>query len=213
MRREAPPGWEVTVVRAPTSSDGDGPAGGSDEAVRLIPRRRGVLRLRHSRRICWPRRASCAGCTARRRGWATCSTRGSATATILRHQLGGHPRPADRASSWWPACCTSCAGSTSPSRSSGAASGTRRFFVADDSPLRELADCRVLIIGAGGLGGEAARRLSALGARCVGLRRRPELGAPEGFAEVAGLDALERRARRGPTSWCWRRRSRPILRS
>jgi phosphoglycerate dehydrogenase-like enzyme len=48
-----------------------------------------------------------------------------------------------------------------------------------------------LIIGAGGLGSEAARRLSALGARCIGLRRRPELGPPAGFAEVAGLDRLE----------------------
>ena len=25
LRAEAPPGWEIAVVRAPTSSDGDGP--------------------------------------------------------------------------------------------------------------------------------------------------------------------------------------------
>jgi phosphoglycerate dehydrogenase-like enzyme len=30
-----------------------------------------------------------------------------------------------------------------------------------------------------------------MGVECAGLRRRPELGAPEGFARVAGLDALE----------------------
>jgi phosphoglycerate dehydrogenase-like enzyme len=37
-----------------------------------------------------------------------------------------------------------------------------------------------------------ARRCTLLGARCTGIRRRPELGAPEGFARVAGPDALDR---------------------
>ena len=50
---------------------------------------------------------------------------------------------------------------------------------------------RILIVGTGGLGGEAARRLSSLGATCVGVRRRPELGVPEGFAEVVGLSGLD----------------------
>src|SRR4051794_7590173 len=36
IRAESPPGWEVAVVRAPTSSDGDGPAGASREALALI---------------------------------------------------------------------------------------------------------------------------------------------------------------------------------
>jgi phosphoglycerate dehydrogenase-like enzyme len=31
-----------------------------------------------------------------------------------------------------------------------------------------------------------------LGVRCTGIRRRPELGAPEGFAQVDGPDALDR---------------------
>ena len=49
----------------------------------------------------------------------------------------------------------------------------------------------MLIVGTGGLGGEAARRLSSLGATCIGIRRRPELGVPAGFAMVSGSMALE----------------------
>jgi phosphoglycerate dehydrogenase-like enzyme len=67
----------------------------------------------------------------------------------------------------------------------------KSFFVADDSPLREVSQCRVLILGAGGLGSEAARRLTALGATCTGVRRRPALGTPPGFARVVGPEALE----------------------
>ena len=36
LRRETPEEWAVDVVRAPTSSDGDGPPHASDEAVRLV---------------------------------------------------------------------------------------------------------------------------------------------------------------------------------
>jgi phosphoglycerate dehydrogenase-like enzyme len=68
---------------------------------------------------------------------------------------------------------------------------SKAFFVADDSPLRELCDSRVLIVGAGGIGQATAARLAAFGATCVGIRRRPELGAPPGFAEVVGMEALE----------------------
>ena len=67
-------------------------------------------------------------------------------------------------------------------RSSGAASGARRSSSPTTRPLRELGDCRVLIVGTGGIGQATAVRLAAFGATCVGVRRRPELGAPAGFA-------------------------------
>lgn len=57
--------------------------------------------------------------------------------------------------------------------------------------VRELADHRVLIVGTGGIGTAVARRFSALGCRCVGVRRRPELGAPDGFARVVGAEGLD----------------------
>jgi phosphoglycerate dehydrogenase-like enzyme len=67
----------------------------------------------------------------------------------------------------------------------------KRRFVADDSPLRELGDCRVLILGTGGIGSEVARRVAAFGARCVGVRRQPARGAPTGFERVVGPEALD----------------------
>jgi phosphoglycerate dehydrogenase-like enzyme len=68
---------------------------------------------------------------------------------------------------------------------------SKAFFVADDSPLRELGDCRALIVGTGGIGQAVATRLACFGATCTGVRRRPELGAPPGFSSVVGLPELE----------------------
>ena len=63
----------------------------------------------------------------------------------------------------------------------------KAFFVAADAPLREMDSVRALIVGTGGLGGETAKRLTALGARCTGVRRRVELGPPPGFERVVSL--------------------------
>lgn len=67
----------------------------------------------------------------------------------------------------------------------------KRFFVAEDSPLREVQDARVLVVGTGGIGTETARRLSGMGAECVGVRRRPHEGVPPGFSRVVGPDSLD----------------------
>jgi phosphoglycerate dehydrogenase-like enzyme len=72
----------------------------------------------------------------------------------------------------------------------------RRFwnkvgFAARDTTIRELNECRALVIGTGGVGSAVGWRLSALGVRCVGVRRRPELGAPRGFEHVVGPDGLD----------------------
>ena len=67
----------------------------------------------------------------------------------------------------------------------------KTFFVADDSPVREVGGASVLIVGTGGIGSAVGSRLAALGAQCVGIRRRPELGPPEGFQRVVGPDALD----------------------
>jgi phosphoglycerate dehydrogenase-like enzyme len=64
-------------------------------------------------------------------------------------------------------------------------------FVGEGARMREVGECRALVVGTGGIGAAVAERLSALGASCVGIRRRPELGAPDGFERVAGLDALD----------------------
>ena len=61
----------------------------------------------------------------------------------------------------------------------------------DRADVRELAELRVLVVGAGGIGSAVARRFAALGCSCVGIRRRPALGAPDGFARVTGADGLD----------------------
>jgi phosphoglycerate dehydrogenase-like enzyme len=67
----------------------------------------------------------------------------------------------------------------------------KKFFVADESPVREVAGARVLIVGTGGIGSEVAIRLQSLGATCVGIRKHPERGVPPGFERVVALDKLD----------------------
>jgi len=64
-------------------------------------------------------------------------------------------------------------------------------FVGDESRVRELADCRVLVIGAGGLGSAIAESMAHFGARCVGVRRHPDRPLPDGFERVVGPDAID----------------------
>lgn len=189
IRREAPPGWEVVRVRAATSSDGDGPDGGSDEAVRLIANAEVYFGfgftpqlLAAAKKLRWVHSAAAGVGNVLNTGIASTDIR-------ITNSAGVHGPPIAE---------FVVAGILHFTRGLDVAIEQQRrgewskaFFVADESPLREISECRVLIVGTGGLGGESARRLSALGATCVGIRRRPELGAPAGFARVAGMDALD----------------------
>jgi len=67
----------------------------------------------------------------------------------------------------------------------------REEFLGDACPSREAGENTVVIVGTGGIGVEVATRLSALGATCVGVRRRASAGAPAGFKRVVGLDGFE----------------------
>jgi len=60
-------------------------------------------------------------------------------------------------------------------------------------PARKLGGATVLVIGLGGIGSGFARNAAALGCRVIGLRRRPELGAPEGVDELIDLGRLRER--------------------
>ena len=70
----------------------------------------------------------------------------------------------------------------------------KQFFTSHETPVREFGGAHVLILGAGGIGREVAKRLAALGAECVGIRRHPEQGVPAdaGFVRVAALRDLDR---------------------
>ncbi len=67
----------------------------------------------------------------------------------------------------------------------------RSAFDAADSPLREVEELTVGILGLGGIGRAVARRFAALGARVLATRRSGG-GAPDGVELVRGDDALER---------------------
>jgi phosphoglycerate dehydrogenase-like enzyme len=189
IRREAPPGWDVVTVQAPTSSDGDGGARGSDEAVRLIPDAEVYFGFGFTPDLL---------AAATRLRWLHSAAAG--VGNVLQTGIGDRDiRITNSAGIHGPPIAEFIvAGVLHFLRGLDVAIAQQRrtewskaFFVADDSPLRELSDCRVLIVGAGGLGSEAARRLSALGAHCVGIRRRPELGPPPGFAAVLGPNGLD----------------------
>jgi phosphoglycerate dehydrogenase-like enzyme len=189
LHAEGPTGWEIEVVRSLTSSDGDGPKGASEESQRLIPGAevyfgfgftKDLLRAAHKLR--WVHSAAA--------GVGNVLGSGIAERDILLTNSAGIHGP--------PIAEFVVAGILHFLRGLDVAIAQQRrkewnktFFVADDSPLREISECRVLIVGTGGLGGETARRLACLGATCVGVRRRPQLGAPAGFTEVAGQDRLD----------------------
>lgn len=185
----APKGWRVHFVRALTSSDGDGPPEPASEVMQAIVEAEvylgfGIPRplFRAGRRLRWVH--SCAA------GVGSALYPEMVNSDVrLTNSAGVHAIPIAE---------YVVAGLLHLMRGLDIAIDQQRRrewnkapFVGDDSPLREMQGCRVLIVGTGGIGTEAARRLSALGARCVGIRRRPELGAPEGFERVCAMDGLD----------------------
>jgi len=80
-----------------------------------------------------------------------------------------------------------------------AAEGQRRGewwqdpFVSGDTPLFELADSTVGIVGFGGIGREVARRVAALGSRVIGLKRTAPSPGDAALEPVGGGGSLESR--------------------
>ena len=195
IRANAPPGWEVLSVRAATSSDGDGPPRASEEALEAIGDAEAYFGfgftpdlLRAAHRLRWVHSAAAGVGSVLRSGIAD-------TDVLLTNSAGIHSIP--MAEFIIGGLLHFMRGLDVAIDQQRRGQWSKAFFVADESPLRELGDTRVLIVGTGGIGQATATRLSSLGATCVGVRRRPELGAPPGFSAVtgpAGLDAELARA-------------------
>ena len=189
VRDEAPPGWDVYFVRTQTSSDGDGPRGSSDEVLHEIPKADVYLGFGIPRPLFL---------AARRLRWVHSAAAGVGNAlypemlgadVLLTNSAGVHAIPI--AEYIVAGVLFFFRGLDIAVEQQHRREWDKQRFVSEQSPLREIGGARVLIVGAGGIGSEAASRLTALGARCVGVRRRPSLGAPKGFERVIGFEAIE----------------------
>src|SRR5689334_14836892 len=189
VRDEALPGWDVYFVRALTSSDGDGPRGSSDEVMKAVPDADVYLGFGIPRPLLL---------AAKKLRWVHSAAAGVGNAlypemrdgdVVLTNSAGVHAIPI--AEYIVAAVLYFFRGLDIAVDQQRQAKWDKHPFVGERSPLREVGGSCVLIVGAGGIGSEAARRLTALGACCVGVRRRPALGVPEGFERVIAFDAIE----------------------
>lgn len=185
----APTDWEVRVMRSATSSDGDGATRPADEVIEAIADAEMYVGFGISRH---------AFAAARRLRYVhslAAGVRGAlypemvGSEVLLTNSAGIHAIPI--AETVMGGVLALLRGLHLAIELQRRGTWDKQPFVGDDSPLRELGDCQVLIVGAGGIGSEIARRLVPFGSSCVGIRRRPALGAPEGFARVAGPEALD----------------------
>lgn len=189
LLENVPDGWRVHVVRAATSSDGDGPPRPSDEVMDAVRNADayfgfGMPRLLflEAKRLRWAHSAAAGVGNVLYAEMVASDVVLTNSATIhaipiaeyivggIIHFLRGFDFAIDqqRRADW-----------------------NKQPFVRLDSVLREMDSVHALIVGAGGIGGAAAERLTALRAHCTGVRRRVHLGAPPGFERVVPLDQLD----------------------
>lgn len=185
----APLGWRVHFVSAPTISDGDGVDRASDEAMAAVADAEAYAGFGLPRALL----AAAPGLR-----WVHSAAAGVASllhpelgerGIVLTNSAGVHARPI---AEWvLGAVLHFLRGFDAAERLRARAEWDREPFVGAGHTARELGECRALVVGAGGIGSAVAQALAAHGVRCTGMRRRPELGAPPGFAQVIGPDALD----------------------
>ena len=186
---ETPPGWRVHIVRAPTSSDGDGPPRPSEEVMTAVRDAEAYFGFGMPRPLFLE---------AKRLRWAHSAAAGVgnvlypemvASDAVLTNSATIHAIPI--AEYIVGGVIHFLRGLDFAIDQQRRGEWNKAPFVRLDSVLREMNTVRALIVGTGGIGGATAERLTALGARCTGIRRRVHLGVPAGFERVVGLDALD----------------------
>ena len=186
---EAPPGWTIHMVEAATSSDGDGPPRPSDEVLEAV---RGA-EVYFGFGI--PRILLVAGPNLR---WVHSAAAGVGTAlypemlasdVAFTNSAGVHAIP--MAEYVVAGVLHFLRGLDYATDQQHRTEWNKTPFVRLDSVLREMDTVRALVVGTGGIGQAVGERLTALGARCTGIRRRPELGPPPGFERVVSLGELD----------------------
>lgn len=184
-----PSGWRLKIVKSPTSSDGDGPPEPSVEVMDAIVNAEayfgfGIPKALFDR--------------AQRLKWVHSAAAGVASAlypemrdsnVVLSNSAGVHAIPI--AEYVVAGVLHFFRGLDVAAEQQRASKWDKTFYVSEDSPVREVGGAHILIVGAGGLGTAVATRMSALGATCIGVRRRPEQGPPMGFSRVVSPQALD----------------------
>ena len=189
LREETPPGWTMYVVQSATSSDGDGPPRPSEEVMTAIREAEvyygfGIPKLlfAEAKRLQWVHSAAAGVGTALYPEMV-------ASDILFTNSAGIHAVPI--AEYVVAAVLHFLRGLDIAIDQQRRTEWNKTPFVRVESVLREMDTVRALIVGVGGLGGAAAERLSALGARCTGVRRRVALGPPAGFERVVSLDDFD----------------------
>lgn len=186
IRASAPPGWDIVFVGSPTSSDGDGGAAPSDEVRAAVTDAEAYFGYGMARTLFM---------AAPRLRWIHSASAGvgrllfdevRASDVIVTNSAGVHAVPMAEYMLGGILYLLKSLDVAVEQQHTGR--WDKSAFAGSSTTVRELRDCRILVLGAGGIGSALATRLTALGARCVGVRRHPDRGIPDGFERVVGPD-------------------------
>jgi phosphoglycerate dehydrogenase-like enzyme len=184
LSASVPAGWTLRMVKAPTVSDGDGGTPPSAESLAAIAEAEAYFGFGISKPLFE---------AAKKLKWVHSAAAGvgsmlfpemKASDVILTNSAGIHAIPiAEHAVAGVLALVRGLDIAMELQRSR---EWKRDAFLSGTSVVREAGGLRALVIGSGGLGQALGARLSALGVRCTGVRRRVALGTPEGFERIVG---------------------------
>lgn len=189
LARATPTGWTAHFVEAETDSFGDGAQQPSEESLREIADAEVYFGYGMPKRLF---------ASARRLRWTQTATVGVAS-MLYPEVLASDVMITNGAGLYGPPIAEHVLGGVLHFlRSFDIAGRLQRegawnasVFGSADARVRELSECRVLVVGAGGIGSEVGRRFAALGARVRGTRKNPSKGTPDGFERVSGPGALD----------------------
>jgi phosphoglycerate dehydrogenase-like enzyme len=190
IRQAAPPGWDVAFAKTPAVSDGDGGTNPDPELLAAIEQAEVYFGFG------LPRPLFLAATKLR---WVHSASAGVAS-LLYPEMMASDVRITNSAVIMGdPIAEQAVAGILYFIRNLDVAVDQQRRaewnkspFVNDATMARELSECRALIVGMGGIGSAIARRLTALGCPCTGLRRRPDEPLPDGFSRSRALEDIDK---------------------
>jgi len=189
LRAATPPGWELVIVQSPTDSSGDGTNTVSEETLAAVADAEAYFGyglpaalVSAAPALRWAHSASA--------GVGASITPALLSAGLVLTNSAGVYAEA-MADTVLAGVLYFVRGLDHATRLQQAGAWDKRPFQSPPHAVREIAGLRVLVVGAGGIGSAVATRFAALGATCTGVRRRPSLGVPAGFARVVGSASVD----------------------